>query len=406
MKVLSVNKFFWNKGGSETVFFQEMGLLESRGHKVVPFSMKSDNNLPSEYSTYFIEWVDYSSRNFSRKISNAIKIIYSFEARKKIGRLLEVEDVDIAHLHIFQHQISPSIFSELKSRGIPIICTLHDLKPLCPNYTMYTNGGVCEACKGGKFYNAVANRCTKNSLFGSLVNAVEMYFHEFMGYYRQVDCFIAVSQFYRQKMIEFGYPEEKIVYLPNAVNVGEFEVSLEISDYILFFGRLSEEKGIETLLFAARENPDIQHVIAGDGPLREELEETIVELGICNVKMVGFKSGAELRELVAKAIAVIVPSVWYENCPMTVLEAFASGRPVIGSDIGGITELIQHNFDGFLFPPKDADALASHIRNLVADPVMASEFGARGRKKVAAKYCEDTHAERLLEIYSRAVISA
>ena len=163
MDILLINKFFWKKGGSETVFFGEKALLEENGHKVIPFSMKDQKNEQSEYSQYFIDSVNYDAGGLKNKLSAAGKIIYSFEARNNMKRLLSDVHVDLAHFHIFQHQISPSVFGPLKSKKIPLVLTLHDLKPICPNYKMYTNGKVCEECKGRKFYNCFRNKCTKGS---------------------------------------------------------------------------------------------------------------------------------------------------------------------------------------------------------------------------------------------------
>ncbi len=147
MKIISINKFFWKKGGSEAVFFGEKELLESHGHQVIPFSMRADENLESEYADYFVENVDYSSPKLSSKLSAAAKIIYSFDARRKMESLLSNVDADIAHFHIFQHQISPSVFGPLKKRNIPLVLTLHDLKPICPNFQMFVDGPLCWQCK-------------------------------------------------------------------------------------------------------------------------------------------------------------------------------------------------------------------------------------------------------------------
>lgn len=400
MKILSVNKFFWSKGGSETVFFSEKELLEKHGHTVIPFSMKSDKNFDSPYSKYFVEYVDYSSPSLVTKIKNASKIIYSFDARNKMRQLLKVELPHVAHFHIFQHQISPSVFKPLKHCNVPIILTLHDLKPMCPNYTMYTNEQVCEKCKGGKFYNAILNKCTKNSGFGSAINALEMYFHKAMGYYRQVDKFIAVSNFYLEKMVEFGFPREKLVYLPNAVNVDEFTKAQSVSDYALYFGRLSDEKGVKTFIEAACHNPSVIHKIVGTGPSLKFLENFIKDKRLNNVEILGFKSGEDLKKLIREALVVVVPSVWYENCPMTILESFASSRPVIGADIGGITELIDHEYDGFLFQPNNVFQLSNYIDYFNRNPDVANVFGDRGLLKVKEKFNEKVHLEKLLEVYN------
>ena len=399
MLILSINKFFWRKGGSETVFFDEKALLESKGHSVIPFSMKNEDNLESEYSDYFVEYVDYGKSGLASKLASASKIIYSFDARKKMKLLLEQAAPEVAHFHIFQHQISPSVFKPLQDKNIPIILTLHDLKPMCPNYKMYVNGSVCEKCKGAKFYNSVVNKCTKDSIFGSLVNMIEMYFHHYMRYYRDVDIYIAVSNFYREKMIEFGFPAEKISYLPNYIDVTEYEVSKSHDDYILYFGRLSEEKGLETFIKAATLNPSINHFIVGAGPIELKLKTLVNEGNISNVTFLGFKSGAELKMIISRALCIVVPSEWYENCPMSVLESFASARPVIGSNIGGIPELISESIDGLIFKTHDAQDFALKIKWMSENKDEAIKMGLAGRKKVEDKFNKNLHYAGLMSIY-------
>lgn len=399
MNILSVNKFYWRKGGSESVFFNEMEMLEKNGHQVIPFSMHNPDNLASPYSEYFVDEVDYDQASAMARLKNASKIIYSFDARTKMKHLLDKCAIDLSHFHIFQHQISPSVFGPLKKKGIPIVLTLHDLKPICPNYKYYVNGSVCEACNGGKFYNCFKNKCTKGSTLGSLVNTVEMYFHYAMGYYQGVDRYIAVSKFYKQKMMEAGFPEQQIAYLPNYIDTQDFDATLPEQSYVLYFGRLSEEKGVSTLFQSARENSDIRHLIVGTGPLEQSLKQEASALSLENVEFLGFRQGNELKKLLSEATCVVVPSEWYENCPMTILEAFAAGRPVIGADIGGIPELIEQGQDGFTFEPKNAAALAEKVRWVWENRSQAREMGMAGRAKILEKFNAEQHYEGLMSVY-------
>ncbi len=403
MKILSINKFYWRKGGSESVFFSEKEMLESEGHSVIPFSMHGENNEQTPFSQYFVDEVDYSKAGIKNKLLSALKIIYSFDAKNKIQSLLSEYFPDLAHFHIFQHQISPSVFGPLQKKRIPIILTLHDLKPICPSYLMYVNNHVCEDCKGNKFYNCFKNRCTKGSALGSLVNSIEMYFHYAMGYYQSVDKYIAVSQFHRSKMIEFGFPEEKINYLPNYINAKDFDPYVNDKEYLLYFGRLSVEKGITVLLDAAANLSNIVFYIIGTGPLEDELKNKVQKKGLKNIRLHGFKEGKELRTLLTESTCVVVPSECYENCPMTILEAFAAGKPVIGSDIGGIPELIDENVDGFIFPPGDVDALVEKIQWVWSNRKLAKQMGLRGRKKVEEKFNAKLHYEGLMAIYNSVI---
>ncbi len=401
MKILSINKFFWPKGGSEAVFLGERALLEGHGHNVIPFSMKGERNLESPYSRFFIENVDYSGGGgIKAKLDAAGKIIFSLEARRKMASLLSEERPDVAHFHIFQHQISPSVFGPLRAKGVPLVLTLHDLKPLCPNYQMYVGGRICEECKGRRFYRCVANRCTKGSLAMSAVNMVEMYLHYALGYYQQVDKYIAVSRFYRDKMLEYGFGADQVVHLPNFIDSDAFEVSQRDDGYALYFGRLSQEKGLDTLVEAAALVDDIPLVLVGTGPLEEQLKKEVAAKGLSHVRFAGFQTGQALRELVAGASFTVLPSRWYENCPMSVLESFAQGKPVIGADIGGIPELISEERDGLTFESGNAEALAQAMTRMWSySPEQRREMGLAGRKKVEEEHSPEQHYERLFSVY-------
>lgn len=399
LNIISVNKFYWRKGGSEAVFFGEKDLLEKNGHEVWPFSMESEDNLVTPYSRYFVDEVVYDSPGLTNKISSAAKIIYSFDARKKMKKMLVDMVPDISHFHIFQHQISPSVFGPLKSSGVPIILTLHDLKPLCPNYKMYTNGAVCEQCKGRKFINGFKNRCTKGSAFKSIINVVEMNLHYALGYYQSVDRYIAVSNFYRNKMIEWGFPPGQVDYLPNYIDYKSYDVGEDDGRYVLFFGRLSEEKGIDSLIDAARKLPDVQLKIVGTGPEEDRLRVKVLQENIGNVDFLGFKTGDDLRQLIQRSSFTVTPSVWYENCPMSILESFAYGKAVVGAHIGGIPELIEEGIDGVTFEPGNGFELADRIIALWENPEKARLAGLAGRLKIEQRFGPDEHYRGLMDIY-------
>lgn len=399
MNILSVNKFYWKKGGSEAVFFTEKELLEQHGHHVIPFSMQHPNNLDSEYNRYFVSEVDYTAGNKWDKLDAAFKIIYSFEAKQKMRHLLSEQKVELAHFHIFQHQISPSVFGPLRDKNIPLVLTLHDLKPICPNYQMYVNGEVCERCRGRKFYHAFLNACTKGSKGKSLINTVEMYFHYLMGYYQNVDKYIAVSQFHRQKMLDNGFKAEQIALLPNSIDPNVFQYSQQDDDYVIYVGRLSREKGVGTLLNAAALCPQVNIKIVGTGPEQEHLKSIAEQHSLSNVEFLGYKSGKELIQLIAGASFSVITSIVYENCPMSILESMSMGKPVIGSEIGGIPELIQAGVDGYCYPSGNTEALAEKIQILWDDKNRRQEMGRMGREKIASDFNPEKHYETLHSIY-------
>lgn len=404
MNVLLVNKFYYIKGGSETYLFALEEELRKKKHNVFPFAMQDDKNNEAITSEYFVNNIDYGNSSFLKKIGLSAKIVFSREAYKKMNSLLDRYQIDIAHLNIFQHQLSPSILYPIKKRNIPIIYTVHDLKVMCPNYKMLTKGSICEKCINGKYYNVVLNKCTKDSLLGSTVNMVESYVHSFLGIYKNlIDIFITPSKFYREKMIEWGFPPEKIIHIPNFVEPNKFSPSWKYEDYFLYFGRLSEEKGIFTLLKAINEaKTNIKVKIAGSGPLQEKLESFIKEKNLSSkVELLGFKSGNELEELIKNSKAVIMPSEWYENGPLSLIESFAYGKLVIGSNIGGIPEHIDEDINGFLFEPKNYHELASIIDKVnLFEYKRLRDMGDSARKKVEDIYNNQYYMKNLLEAYS------
>jgi len=406
MKILSANKFYYVKGGSETYAFGLNKLLEEKGHKVIPFSMQDSRNFPTPYEEFFVKNIDYSTGNPLKKILYSLKIIYSLEAKRKIARLLDKERPDIAHLHLFQHQLSPSILPEIKKRGIPIAYTVHDYKPLCPNYKLFSAGKPCEECKGGKYYHCFFNKCTKDSRAASLVNTIEMYFHRLRNYYNHIDIFIAPSDFLRNKMIDFGFDESKIVHIPNFVNLEANNFTdKEEGRYFIYFGRLSEEKGIITLVKAMSKVKEATLLIVGTGPLESEIKQMVKTAKLNNVRLLGFRSGEDLKAIVQGSMFSILPSEWYENNPLSILESFANTKAVIGSKIGGIPELIDENVNGLLFEPGNDEELAEKINYLFSRKKEAAAMGKNARQKIKNEYNAEKHYEKISEVYKELLAS-
>lgn len=403
MKVLQVNKFFYLKGGSEAYLFSLIDGLKSSGLTVAEFAMADPRNFDSEWSPYFTSTIDYKTTNFIEKIRFATKIIYSFEAKNNISRLLDKFKPDIVHLHIFQHQLSPSILPEIKKRNIPIIYTSHDLKSACPTYLMLSHGHVCEKCKGHKYFNCLTNKCAQNSYLKSSINMVEMYFHLWMKYYDLIDLIITPSNFHRKKLIEFRFPAEKVVHVANFVDETRFSPNYSNDGYFIFLGRLSEEKGIMTLLKAMEKVKKGKLIIIGTGPLALQVQEKINSARLKNVEVVGQQSGTALTQYIKNAMFSVLPSECYENGPISLLENFACGNPVIGANIGGIPEHIHDNVDGLIFEPKDHDDLAEKINLLLSNPKRLETMGRAARQKAEKLYSKYQHIRTMIGIYDRLI---
>lgn len=404
MKILMVNKFHYIKGGSETYYFALKRLLESHGHKVIDFSMKDQKNFLSSYEEYFVDNIDYNRKQtLKNKVKLAFNIIYSFEAKKKFEKLIQDTKPDIIHLHIFQHQLSPSILDVAKKYKIPVVYTAHDLKMLCLNYKMMTHGRICEKCKGGHYIECLKNKCIKDSYFKSLVNVVEGYLHKWRKSYDAIDVVITPSEFYMRKFIEFGINPDRILHIANCLDSDKPQIQKnEMTEkYYLYFGRLSEEKGVLTLI-KAFEHTDYPLYIVGTGPIKQEIEKYIEQNNLNNIRVLGFKNGQELSNIVGNAKAVILPSEWYENGPYSAIEALQLGRPIIGSDFGGIPELVDGN--GMIFKSCNVGQLREcidKIQNITDEEYQL--YCANSTKIFNKFYLPELHYMKLICIYNRLI---
>lgn len=404
MKILLVHKYFYPRSGADNSFFQTVELLKKNGHKVSIFSMRHPRNLPSEYDKFFVNNVDYDDKNAIHSIHYAVKLLYSFHARRKIEALIRQERPDIAHINNIYHQISPSIIHSLKKYRIPMVMTLRDYKLVCASYSMFADNGTCEACKSEKFYQCVLKKCVKDSRLKSFLNALEMYFHHsLLHIYNQVDVFISPSRFLKAKTEEMGF-QGRIEYLPNFVQVDEYRPQFDWQERsIVYFGRLSREKGLVTLLKAMQGLPDITLKLIGEGPLRGALEQETENLKLKNVEFLGYKNKDELNEEIKKSMFVVLPSEWYENNPRTIIEGFALGKSAVGARIGGIPELVRDNETGLLFEPGNVGDLKQKIAMLAADSNKIKAMGKNGRQFVEQELNEKKHYAGLMRIYERAI---
>lgn len=399
-----VNKFFYIKGGSETYYFALKRKLEEEGHQVIDFSMKDEKNFESPYSDFFVNNVNYSEKSsLLSKLNMAFNIIYSQEAKKKFESLVLKEKPDIVHLHIFQHQISPSILDICKKYNIPTVYTAHDLKMICLNYKMMHHGKICEDCKDGHLFHCAFNKCVKDSFSKSCINTIEGYLHKWRKSYDAIDYIITPSDFYRRKFIEFGINPQKIVHIPNFLDREKTLVNRRIDHqkYFLYFGRLSEEKGILTLVKAMKDVASYLYIV-GSGYLKGEIERYIEDNKAKNIKMLGFKSGQELIDIVGNAKAVVLPSEWYENGPYSAIEALQLGRPIIGSDIGGIPELVDGN--GFLYESGNVKDLRNRIDYVAhMDKTQYCEMERQSYCLFENIYTWKLHFEKLDAVYKNAL---
>jgi len=396
MKVLMANKFFHLNGGSERVFFQERELLQKKGIAVIDFSMQDQRNLYSPYAEFFVANINYESAGgLSSKLKTAVSFIHSGEAVRNLEKLLERDRPDVAHLHNIYHQLTPSIITVLKKHGVKTVLTLHDYKLICPSYLALNNGRLCTVCDGRAFWKAVTCHC-QGSRMQELLFMGEGLWHLWQRSYEAVDIFIAPSRFLVD-LTGRRIPRGKIRLLRNGINFDKYSSYYADKGYALYFGRLSNEKGIRTLLEAHNKlNSLIPLKVVGTGPLAESLQSAYPD-----VQFIGYKTGTELNDLIREAAFVVVPSECYENCSMSVLEAMAYGKAVIGSNLGGLPEQIEDGASGLLFEPGNAHDLTEKMARLIQDKVLRQDMGRAGRKIIEEKFSLHEHGKKLISIYKQ-----
>lgn len=380
MRILLVNKFHYRKGGAETYYLTVGSELERMGHEVAYFSMRHPDNLPCRWDKYFVTQREYNNvKNPLKAARDGMALIYSPEAKRNFQALCEEFRPDVVHLNNVHRQITLSILDApyLRENKVPVFYTAHDYVTVCPGYLMLDGDGrVCDAClEDGRYRHCIERRCVKGSRAKSALAAMEASFNRAHKSNRRIDRVIAPSRFMRSKLIEGGWPEGKVVFLQNfaddaildrAANAGADATDRE-NPYLLFFGRLSVEKGVDTLLRAfdaALPNlpQDMRLVVVGDGPDSADFKALASSLGCASrIEFAGYQTGGALQAYVERASLAIASSRCRENMPYSIVEAFAAGTPVVGTDIGGIPELVDEGKTGFICDPGDVQSMADAI---------------------------------------------
>ncbi len=397
-----VQTFYYYRGGDSTYMLSLSKLLEEHGHEVIPFAMEHPMNLPSPYSRSFVSHVDFPELLRKRSPAAALKVVtrsvYSGEARAKIAALADEVKPDLAHFHNIHAHLTASIVAPLRARRIPIVWTLHDYRLLCPNTSFLSGGEICDRCLPNRFHEAMVQRCKKGSLAASFVAMLTTWYDRLIRIPTRIDRFITPSDFLREKLIQGGFDPARITTVPNFVDLSAYR-SLPEKDYFLYIGRLSHEKGLDILIRAVARLDAGRLLIVGSGPEEEALRQLARKLGAGRVEFAGYKSGDDLKMILAEARFVVLPSRWYENLPFAVMEAFAASKAVVASRIGGIPEMVDDGVNGLLFPMGDEDALVDRLARLLRDPGARLEMGHRGREKAGRLYDRETHYGRIVRIY-------
>lgn len=397
MRFLIINKFLYPNGGSETYIFKLGQCLQEKGHEVQYFGMEHEGRTVGNRVEAYTSDMDFHGGSKLAKLTYPLKTVYSKEARIQIRKVLDDFKPDVCHLNNFNYQLTPSIILEIAKwrrdtgRSCKILYTAHDYQLICPNHMLNTptTHMNCEKCLGGHFACCMKNRCIHNSMVKSAIGMLEAYFWNRVGVYQYLDKIICCSRFMKQKLDTNPVLREKTIVMHNFIERVQ-PTRTDKQEYVLYFGRFSREKGVRTLIEAAKRLPEISFVFAGNGEYADLME------GVTNIRNVGFMKGDELDVLIRQALFSVCPSEWYENCPFSVMESQARGTVVIGARIGGIPELITENENGLLFDSGDVDSLVESIYRLWHDRQLLSTF----EKRCMEIQREDVHsyAEKLVDL--------
>lgn len=390
MKILLVNWSWYPSGGDWTYVENIHKLYEEKGYDVIPFSTHNKKNIFSPYSGYFVNTYDFKELNKRKNLSNGIKAlktsVISKDALAKLDLLLDVHDIKIAHLNNIHHYITPAIIVKLKNKGIKIIWTLHDFKIICPENSFISNGVLCEKCINGSFYHCAINLCKKKSFLASSLASFEAYYYHSKNTYDLVDYFLCPSIFLSKKFIEFGFNPSRLLVSNSCYDIDLIDLyisnyklknaAVQPEKYVLYIGRLEEIKGVQTLIEAVKDT-NIKVKIVGSGV--ESHNFKTMAAGFDNIEFLGFKNKQEVFKLTQECLYVVCPSICYENLPFSIIESFLFYKPVIGSDIGGIPELVMEGKTGLLFEAGNVAHLCEKMNYLWNNNEIVEDMGNQAR---------------------------
>ena len=378
MKILMVNKFLYPRGGCETYMLSLAEELKAKGHKIEYFGMQDENNTVGNSLGLYTTNMDFHSKGLSRFLY-PFKIIYSLEAYRKLSKVLDDFKPDVVHMNNINFQLTPSVIYAVKKRNIPLVQTVHDYQMICPNHLLYSFGEVkpCERCVKGSKLNCFKHSCVHGSRVKSLIGAIEAKLYWTLKTYKKVDLYVCPSRFLENKLLSASdIYSGKTFAIHNFIEKKPLpEKQEQGKPYVAFASRLSKEKGVTLLADAAKLLPDISFIVAGSGPDDEALKN------IPNVTMKGFLTGDELTSLIANAKVMILPSVWYENCPLNILETHSFGVPVITMKSGGMEELVEDGKTGLLVKEPTSISIAEAVKKCFEDDEFYSQLQQNCEKR-------------------------
>jgi len=404
MRILYCNKYNFPFSGTETFLFDLMRRVDERGHATALFSMDHGRGGSFPGRSYLMPYINFKDpeAGLLRKSWMAAHALYSPSARRKMRDCLADFAPHVAHIRGIYHHLSPSILWELKRQRVPVLYHVNDFKMLCPTYNLVAHGRACDACISGDYYHALTQNCYAGGRHRAAVLAGEAYLHRWLDTYsRCVDLFLAPSQFVRGMLTRAGFPAERIEVLPHFQTLPAETELIPDKGYVLYFGRLSAEKGLDELLYAMRHLSHVPLVIAGEGPERARLESLARDLQLDQVVFVGRVNGKKLENLVKGCSYSIFPSRAYETMGKSILESYAWGRPVIASDLGSRREMVAHGATGLLYSSGDVAELVESMNFLFHRADVAAQMGSEARRRIQNDHSPDRYLDLLTGLYRR-----
>lgn len=383
-KVLIVHNYYQVPGGEDTVVENEKNMLLENGHEVVLYTRHND---------------EIKLRGIFGKLILPFETIFSFKTYKEVKRKVKEENIDIVHVHNTLPLVSPSVYYSAKHCNVPVVQTIHNFRLLCPAATFIRNKKICEECVEKSLICSIKNKCYRDSLIQSMVSAFTLAFHRLIGTYNKVDNYIALTEFNKNKLMNL-VDEGKISVKPNFVKRNNKIVKSKNKEYFLFLGRIDELKGIMLLVEAWKEVNNSKLLIVGKGPLENKINKYIKENGINNIELLGFKERDEVLKLIINAKALIVPSQWYEGFPMTIVESLSVGTPIIASNIGNLSRIIDDEENGLLFKHDNKESLIRKVKELDGNSKLLEKLSDGAINTFNKRYNSVKNYELLINIYN------
>ena len=400
MKILMVNKFLYPRGGSESYMLYLGEHLRKMGHEIEYFGMYDEKNTVGNSAQQYTQNMDFHSKGIARFLY-PFKIIYSLEAKSKIMQVIDKFKPDIVHMNNINFQLTPSIIYGVKKKGVPLVQTVHDYQMICPNHLLYNfqKNRPCEKCLKGSYLYCIKNKCIHGSTVKSILGIIEAKLYSMLKIYKKIDLFVCPSNFLENKLLSAKeYYREKTKTIHNFIDKEKFTNNdRKESSYIVFVGRLSKEKGIEYIAKTAKLLPQYNFVVAGSGPDEDILKD------IPNIKLAGFLTGDNLTELMGNAKLLLLPSVCYENCPLSILESHSLGVPVVTMNSGGMAELVKDGITGTLVNEPTAEEIAAKIKETLENEDYYYNLKANCVKERGNILSVQTYCDILMKEYERLI---